>query len=154
MGAVTSKRPIAMLAPGARRICLLLVLLGTWVLPSAAGAQTTTSSPFSPGVPLSPVTTPSTSTPTVLTATNSTSGGGGLSSSNTLLITIGAVVVLTAIALFIWLDARRRAPVRRRSPGATPSGDGRGRQGSAQRTKPRKLSPAERRRRKRGRAKR
>jgi hypothetical protein len=151
---VTRKRPIAVLAPRAWQICLLLAVLGTVALPWRAGAQTTTSSPFSPGVPLSPVTTPSTSTPTLLTATNATSGGGGLSGSNALVITIGAVVVLTAIALFIWRDARRRAPVRRRSPGAAPSGDGRGRPGSAQRTKPRKLSPAERRRRKRGRAKR
>jgi hypothetical protein len=151
---VTSKRPIAALAPRARRIWLLLAVLGAGALPSAAGAQTTTSSPFSPGVPVAPVTSTSTSTPTVLTATNSTSGGGGLSGSNALVITIGAVVVLSAIALFIWRDARRRAPVRRRSPGAAPSGDGRGRTGAAPRTKPRKLSPAERRRRKRGRAKR
>jgi hypothetical protein len=151
---VINNRPFTLAAPGARWIGLLLALLAIGVLPPSAGAQTPTTSPFSPGVPVSPATTPSTATPTVLTATNSTSGGGGgLSSSNALVITIGAVVVLTAIALFIWRDARRRAPVRRPSPGATPSGDGRGRPAAGQRTKPRKLSPAERRRRKRGRAK-
>jgi hypothetical protein len=138
----------------ARRIGLLVTVLALGALPSPAGAQTTTS-PFSPGVPLAPVTTPSTATPTVLTATNSTtSAGGGLSGTDALVIVIGAAVVLIAIALFIWRDARRRAPVRRRTPDGPSSADPRARSGPSQRTKPRKLSPAERRRRKRGRAKR
>ncbi len=150
---MTTKRLLNSAAPGGRRIGLLLAVLTLGVLPPVAGAQTT-SSPFSPGVPVSPATAPSTTTPTILTATNSTSGSGGLSGTNAIAIAIGAIVVLTAISLFIWRDARRRAPVRRRSPEATPSGDGRGRPGTSPRAKPRKLSPAERRRRKRGRAKR
>jgi hypothetical protein len=58
--------------------------------------------------------------------------------------------VLGGISFFIWRDARRRAPTRARPAGAL-AAEGR-RQGSKQRAKPRKLSPAERRRRKRGRA--
>jgi beta-lactamase regulating signal transducer with metallopeptidase domain len=181
---VTSKRPLGIAAPSAhrigaaeptirtrrigvagpaiwtQRIGLLLTVLALaapaiGMLAQPAGAQTTTTSPFSPGVPVAPATTPSTTTPTTaLTATNSTTGGGGLSSTDALVIVIGAAVVLIAIAFFIWRDARRRAPVRHRRPEAT-SGDGRARSGAGPRTtKPRKLSPAERRRRKRGRAKR
>jgi hypothetical protein len=60
------------------------------------------------------------------------------------------LVLLAGISFFIWRDARRRAPVR---PGMAHAvaGDG-ARSGSKARPKPRKLSPAERRRRKRGRA--
>jgi hypothetical protein len=65
---------------------------------------------------------------------------------------VGAVVVLVGISLFIWRDARRRAPVK--ATGGGSEIDGRGAPGSKARTKPRKLSPAERRRRKRGRARR
>jgi hypothetical protein len=64
-------------------------------------------------------------------------------------IAVGALVLLGGISFFIWYDARRRAPVRHRA--AATAGEG-GRPGSKTRTKPRKLSPAERRRRKRGRA--
>jgi hypothetical protein len=58
------------------------------------------------------------------------------------------VVVLGGIALFIWRDARRRAPQR--------GGEGYEirRSGSKRPPKQRKLSPAERKRRKRGRARR
>jgi hypothetical protein len=59
--------------------------------------------------------------------------------------------VLTGISLFIWRDARRRAPVRHR---AAEAADASSRAAAKQRAKPRKLSPAERRRRKRGRARR
>jgi hypothetical protein len=57
-------------------------------------------------------------------------------------------VVLGGIAFFIWRDARRRAPAR--------GGEGYEirRSGSKRPPKPRKLSPAERKRRKRGRARR
>jgi hypothetical protein len=58
------------------------------------------------------------------------------------------VIVLGGIAFFIWRDARRRAPVRTAEAGV---GSGR-RTGSKPPPKPRKLSPAERRRRKRGKA--
>jgi hypothetical protein len=72
-------------------------------------------------------------------------GGGGIAA-----ISIGAIVLLAGISFFIWRDARRRAPVRQRAAHAV-AGEG-GRSGSKSRAKPRKLSPAERRRRKRGRA--
>jgi hypothetical protein len=98
------------------------------------------------------VSIPSTTAPPVApTVSTATAGGGsGFSGSSAILIAIGAMVVLGGISLFIWRDARRRAPTRTRAVGPA-VGDGR-RQGSKQRAKPRKLSPAERRRRKRGRA--
>jgi hypothetical protein len=59
------------------------------------------------------------------------------------------VIVLGGIAFFIWRDARRRAPVRT----ADAYGDGTGRRaGSKAPPKQRKLSAAERKRRKRGKA--
>jgi hypothetical protein len=71
-----------------------------------------------------------------------------LSGSSALFIAIGAIVLLGGISFFIWRDARRRAPVR--------GGEGFEirRSGSKPPPKQRKLSPAERKRRKRGRARR
>lgn len=109
--------------------------------------------PFSPGVPISPATPPAATTPTVLSPTSTASGTGGLSGTNAILIGLGAVIVLGGIAYFIWRDARRHAPVRAGRRAAPADGIGPTARG---RTKPpvksRKLSPAERRRRKRGRA--
>ena len=65
------------------------------------------------------------------------------------MIVVGAIVVLGGIAFFIWRDARRRAPVRTAEAGV--GGTGR-RTGSKAPPKPRKLSAAERKRRKRGKA--
>jgi hypothetical protein len=118
-------------------------------LPPGAEAQTPGSSPFSPGLPLQSTTTPTT-TPTIVQTATSSSGSGGLSGTSAVLIAAGAIVVLGGISLFIWRDARRRAPVRHRAH-ADVGGVG-GRSGSKAPPKPRKLSPAERRRRKRGRA--
>jgi hypothetical protein len=64
-------------------------------------------------------------------------------------IVIGAIVVLGGIAVFIWRDARRRAPVRAAEAGV---GDAGRRTGSKAPPKQRKLSAAERKRRKRGKA--
>jgi hypothetical protein len=99
--------------------------------------------------PVSPTPTPTT-TPTVPVVTNATqtSGSSGLSGGGALAIVIGAVVVLGGISLFIWRDARRRAPARTSD---ALGGTGR-RAGSKPPPKPRKLSAAERKRRKRGRA--
>jgi hypothetical protein len=114
-------------------------------------AQGTPTNPFAPF--------PQTSTPTSATqpplvnqptTTNATTGSGSLSGGGVLAIAVGAVVVLGGISGFIWHDARRRAPVRSRATAAA-AGPG-GRPGSKQRDKPRKLSAAEKRRRKRGRA--
>lgn len=153
----------------ARRLCSLLApaalvsALAFASLPTTAWAATTptpapnTTNPFSPGVPIPQATAPtatSSATPNTFQTTTSTSSGGGLSGTAALEIAIVAVLVLGGIAFFIWRDARRRAPLRR-----TPAGEVAGMPGSASRgskaaPKPRKLSPAERRRRKRGRAKR
>ncbi len=82
----------------------------------------------------------------------STAGGGGLSGSSAIAIAIGAFAVLGGISYFIWRDARRRAPVAARAGGD--DGARQNRPGSKAPPKARKLSAAERRRRKRGRAKR
>ncbi len=141
---------LALLAALSPAVVLLSVpAAGLLALPSVAGAQTPTS-PFSPGLPAQSTTAPTTTTPTVQTVTSSSSSssGGGLSGSGAIAIAAGAVIVLGGISLFIWRDARRRAPLR-----VHDAGFGAGtRSGSKAPAKPRKLSPAERRRRKRGRA--
>ncbi len=140
---------------------VLAALIGVALaLPATAAAQTSATNPLSqqpgsnpltPGFPQPTVSVPTTSTtvPTIQSTTTAGSGSG-FSGTSALVIAIGAAVVLGGISFFIWRDARRRAPTRTR---AMPAGleEGR-RKGSKQRAKPRKLSPAERRRRKRGRA--
>jgi hypothetical protein len=129
---------------------------------SALGAGTTAappppaSNPFTPGVPQPTASAPPTTTasPSITTVgTTSAGSGSGFNGSGIVIIAIGALVVLGGIAFFIWYDARKRAPVRAH---AVPGGDGLPgprKAGSKQRAKPaRKHSPAERRRRKRGRA--
>jgi len=117
-------------------------------LPAAALGQTT--NPLSPLEPTPAPTT--TATPTVITPTQTqTSGSSSLSGTNAIVIAIGALVLIGGISFFIWYDARRRAPIRHRAA-ATTAGEG-GRAGSKAKPKARKLSPAERKRRKRGRAK-
>jgi hypothetical protein len=128
----------------------VLAVLAALAGPSTALAQP--GNPFSPGIPQSPAQVPTTTAPTIVTTPSTSSSGGGLSGGSAIAIAIGAVVVLTGISFFIWRDARRRAPVRRRAAAATAGAGGRGKPGAKQRGKPRKLSPAERRRRKRGRA--
>jgi hypothetical protein len=84
----------------------------------------------------------------VVTNATQTAGGGSLSGDGALAIVIGAIVVLGGISFYIWRDARRRAPARTAD---ALGGTGR-RAGSKPPSKPRKLSAAERKRRKRGRA--
>jgi hypothetical protein len=120
-------------------------------LPSLAAAQgTSTQNPFTPGLPVSPSQTPTVAPPTTVTPITTSTGGGSLSGGSVAAIAVGALVLLAGISFFIWRDARRRAPVRRGMAHAV-AGAG-ARSGSRARGKPRKLSPAERRRRKRGRA--
>ena len=139
------------------RATLVALLAGLAI--AAPSALALPPSPFAPGLPQSSSTAASTPTATApLTATAPTSSTSstdtGLSGSGVIVIAIGAIVVLCGISLFIWRDARRRAPVRHRAAAAGMSGSsGVGGRGAKQRGKPRKLSPAERRRRKRGRAK-
>jgi hypothetical protein len=136
---------------------LAVVLVGGALVPAAAGAQSGTNplipqsptNPLSPTLPLSAPTTTTTSTP-VITGTNTNSANGGLQGSGIVAIAIGAIVVLGGIGYFIWRDARRRAPIRGHAHAAAEFGSRR--TGSKAPPKPRKLSPAEKRRRKRGRA--
>jgi hypothetical protein len=96
--------------------------------------------------------TTTTATPTVIsTATASTSGSSGLSGNSAIAIAVGAFIVLGGISYFIWRDARRRAPVAARTAAER---DRQNVPGSRAPPKARKLSAAERKRRKRGRAKR
>jgi len=124
---------------------VLLTFFGPGVALAAAP-----SNPFAPGIPQQGQPTVSTpaATPTVV-GTSAGSSDSGLSGTDAALIGIGAIVILVGISLFIWRDARRRAPVRAAAAAAGGAG---GRAGSKPKPKPRKLSPAERRRRKRGRA--
>jgi len=118
-------------------------------LPASAGAQTT--SPLSGGFPQPSVSIPTSTTATPTIQTTATAGSGsGFSGSSAIIIAVGAIVVLGGIAIFIWRDARRRAPKGHRLT-APIDAEGR-RAGSKARQKPRKLSAAEKRRRKRGRA--
>jgi hypothetical protein len=120
----------------------------TSATPAPAGGGSLGGGLTAPGA----IPTTSSATPTVIsTATASTSGAGGLSGGSAIAIAIGAFVVLGGISYFIWRDARRRAPVAAR---AGPDGDRQNRPGSKAPPKARKLSAAERKRRKRGRAKR
>lgn len=116
----------------------------------AVSALPGTTSPFSPGVPVTPTTTPTATTPTVAVPSTTTNGSSsGLSGTGAIAIAIGAIVVLVGISYFIWRDARRHAPVRGGTADSSVDGPSRG---SKAPPKPRKLSAAERKRRKRGRA--
>jgi hypothetical protein len=128
---------------------LAVLVAGSLALPAMAGAQT--SSPLAPGFPQPSVSIPTTTTATPTIQTTPTAGSGsGFSGSSAIIIAIGAIVVLGGISFFIWRDARRRAPKGHRTL-APIDAEGK-RAGSKARPKPRKLSPAEKRRRKRGRA--
>ena len=99
--------------------------------------------PFSPSPP-APTQTATTATVNPVTSTT----GGGLTGTDGVAIGIGAMLVLGGISFFIWRDARKRAPVRQHATAA--AGGGAGPRQRPQ--KSRKLSPAERKRRKRGKA--
>ena len=157
------------MARGSLRLAAVGVLLGALValsIPGAALAADSASTvplssgspggqpnPLTPLTPSTPAAQTQTVTPTVAAPTTQTptSGSSTLSGTNAIAIAIGALVLIAAIGGFIWYDARRRAPVRHRAAAATAGGAG-GRPGSKPKARGRKLSPAERRRRKRGRA--
>jgi len=133
------------------RIVPALMVGAALALPAVASAQTPGSNPLTPGFPQQSVSTPTTTAATPTIQTTATAGSGSaFSGSSALIIAIGAIVVLGGIAVFIWRDARRRAPKGHRLT-APIDVEGR-RAGSKARPKARKLSPAEKRRRKRGRA--
>jgi len=116
-------------------------------LPGAAPAAGP-GNPLAPGIPVAPAPTPTVPTPTIINPTT-TSTSGGLSGGGAIAIAVGAAVLLIGVSFFIWRDARRRAPVGAHAH-ATSGADGRS--GSKRPVKPRKLSAAEKRRRKRGKA--
>jgi predicted lipid-binding transport protein (Tim44 family) len=134
-------------------LCALLCLGAG---PALAASSPSTSSPFSLGIPQSSASTPTTTSAPLITTVGSTSAGSGsaFSGGGIAAIAVGALVILGGIAFYIWYDARKRAPVRARTALSGAGVPGSGKPGSKQRVKPRKLSPAERRRRKRGRARR
>jgi hypothetical protein len=109
-------------------------------------------SPFSPGVPQSPASTPTSTatTPIVSPTTTTSSNNGGLSGTGIIVIVIAAVVLLVGVAVFVMRDARRHAPGKHRS--GSERADERSKPGSKRPPKARKLSAVERKRRKRGRA--
>ena len=128
--------------------------------PASGGAAvgTSTTNPLSGGVsPVSPAQTPTTTstTPTVVNTSTAAQGNSSLSTGSALAVVIVAVLLIGGIAYFIRRDARKHAPVR---AGAGAGGGDVGTQGrrtgSKAPPKARKLSAAERKRRKRGRAKR
>jgi len=131
-------------------VVLALASAALAVPTTALGQSTNPLSPLEPSPTPAPTTTAA--APPVITSTQTqTSGSSSLSGTNAILIAIGALVLIGGISFFIWYDARRRAPIRHRAAAAT-AGDG-SRPGSKTKPKTRKLSPAERKRRKRGRAK-
>jgi hypothetical protein len=132
------------------RALLVLLVATALAFPAVAGAQAP-SNPLQPGFPQPTVATPTTTTAVPTIQTTATAGSGsGFSGSSTLIIAIGAIVVLGGISFFIWRDARKRAPKGHRLT-APIDVEGR-RAGSKPKPKSRKLSAAEKRRRKRGRA--
>lgn len=155
------RRTVALRAAMTRALAALTALVLLAAAPAAALAASTTpavpitpngsTNPLSGGVtPVSPAPTPTASTtaPPIVSGATQTNGSSSLSSGSTLAIVIGAVVVLGGISFYIWRDARRRAP----ATTADALGGAGHRAGSKAPPKPRKLSAAERKRRKRGKA--
>lgn len=87
---------------------------------------------------------------TVTPSTTTSSSGGGLSGLDGVIIAVVAFLVLGGIAFYIWYDARGHAA--RVGHGEAALFGERAHAGSKAPRKQRKLTPAERRRRKRGRA--
>jgi hypothetical protein len=134
------------------KFVLAIALGAALVLPTASLAQTPGTNPLGPGFPQQSVSTATTTTAPPTISTSTTAGtSSGLTGSSAIIIAIGAIVVLGGISFYIWRDARRRAPVRHRAGHPAPFPEDR-RSGTKPKAKPRKLSPGERRRRKRGRA--
>lgn len=140
-----------------RRLALVLTLgiCAASLSPATALAANAPSSaagnPFGVGLPQSSAQTP-TQTLTTAPVVTTSSAAGSFSGTDALFVALGAAAILGGIAYFIWNDSRRHVRLLRRD-GATAAGTPTGAsRGSKAPTKSRKLKPAERRRRKRGRA--
>jgi hypothetical protein len=128
-------------------VCGLLLDAGSAVAAAGSG------NPLSGGVTAPATPTPTTATQAATSAATTTAAGGGgggsLGKSSVIAIVVGAVIVIGGVCVYIFRDASRRAPSRKRAD-AGPNPERR--VPGSQRTNPRKLSTQERRRRKRGRA--
>jgi hypothetical protein len=129
-----------------RRLAGLVVVAVTLsaLAPTVAMAQ----NPLSPSLPVVP--TPTQTTPTVALPTTTTPTGSGFTSADAIIVAAGSLALLGGISFFIWRDARRRAPHHKREVTSSAASSQRG--ATKRAPKPRKPSPAERRRRKRGKA--
>ena len=106
------------------------------------------SNPLAPGVPDTANQTPT----TTIVTTTTTTGGGGLGKAGTVVLIVFGGLILLGIPVYIWIDARRKAARIHHGLGPSSSGTGPTRKGSQAPPKSRKLSAAERKRRKRGKA--
>jgi hypothetical protein len=141
---------LALIAPGA--------MAGTSAASTATAPASTLvpqslgSGGLSGGLPVTPSSGQTTTSPPVAVPTSTTaSSGGGLGGNGTIALAAVAVVVLGGVVWFIWRDSRRHATVK---PGGYTAAEalGGGRSGSKAPPKSRQLSQAERKRRRRGRA--
>ncbi len=127
---------------------------GVTVGSTALTATTPLSGASSPGQPSFGVTSGGAATTpqiqTIVPSTTTSSTTGGLSTLDAVVIAIVAVLLLGGIAFWIWYDARHAA--RSAGQGGDPLFGQRAHAGSKAPRRPRKHKPAERRRRKRGRA--
>ncbi len=153
--------------PGARRPALALAVaasmagfaLAAPATTLAAGnvATTPAGQALTPGLPpQAPVATPTTTQPQQVpvapVVTSTTNAGGSISGAEALLLALGAAVVLVAVAYFIYRDSRHHASLLSRVSAATRMPGDDPTRGSKAPHKSRKLSVAEKKRRKRGRA--
>jgi hypothetical protein len=135
-------------------VLFMLALVCALMLGGGAGAAVAvaagSTNPLSGGVTAPATPTPTTATQTATSPTTTTAAGGGsLGKSSLIAIVVGAVIVIGGVCTYIFRDASRRAPSRKRAD----AGPNRERRvPGSQRVNPRKLSTQERRRRKRGRA--
>jgi hypothetical protein len=136
-------------------VLFMLALVCALMLGGGAGGAVAVAAgsgnPLSGGVtaPATPTPTTATQTATSPTTTTAAGGGGSLGKSSLIAIVVGAVIVIGGVCTYIFRDASRRAPSRKRAD----AGPNRERRvPGSQRVNPRKLSTQERRRRKRGRA--
>ncbi len=130
-------------------VCVVLLAPATTL--AAGSPSSAAQGAFGVGLPQSSAPTPTQTQTIAPVVTTSSSAGGSISGTDALLVGVGAIVVLGAIAYFIWSDSRHHVRLLRR---AAPAGTATGNPGRGSKAPPksRKLTPAERRRRKRGRA--
>jgi len=134
-----------------RATALLLVLLSLGFVGTGTAYAAATTTVGSGGLSLGSDTGNEIITPSGTTTTSSTSSSGGISALDAILIGVVAIGLMAGITVYMVRDARRRASGARHHSAAA-AAHGRHAGGRTHTQKPRKPSPAERRRRKRGRA--